>query len=115
MSDRPFASVRELAEDVLKDCKTPEVLKAYADLCIHAAFIRHLPMGNGVSPRPDFVRRAVEELAASFKNRDGVVNSLMKRAGELAAELRRKLGETAPEETVLAELAERLIELLKLA
>jgi hypothetical protein len=40
---------------------------------------------------------------------------LMKRAGELAAELRRKLGETAPEEAVLAELAERLVKLLKLA
>ena len=104
-----------MAEDVLKDCKSPEVLKAYADLFIHAAFIRHLPMGNGVSPRPDFVRRVVEELAAGFKNRDGVVNSLMKKAGELAAELRRKLGETAPEEAVLAELAERLIKLLKLA
>jgi len=115
MSERPFASVRELAEDVLKDCKTPEVLKAYAELCIHAAFIRHLPRGMGVSPRPDFVRRAVEELAAGFKNKDGVVNSLMKRAGELAADLRRKLGEAAPEEAVLAELAERLAKLLKLA
>jgi hypothetical protein len=107
--------VRELAEEILKDCKSPEVLKTYADLCIHAAFIRNLPMGMGVSPRPDFVRRAVEELAAGFKNRDGVVNSLMKRAGELAAELRRKLGEAAPEEAVLAELAERLAELLKFA
>jgi hypothetical protein len=115
MSDKPFVSVREFAEDVLKDCKTPEVLKAHADLCVHAAFIRHLPMGNGVSPRPDFVRRTVEDLAAGFKNRDGVVNSLMKRAGEIAADLRRKLGETAPEEAVLAELAERLIKLLKLA
>jgi hypothetical protein len=115
MSDRSFASVRQLAEDVLKDCKYPEVLKAYAELCIHAAFIRHLPMGMGVSPRPDFVRRAVEELAASFKNKDGVVNSLMKRAGEVAAELRRKLGEAAPEEAVLAELADKLIKLLKLA
>ncbi len=115
MSERPFASVRELAEDVLKDCKSPEVLKAYADLCIHAAFIRHLPMGMSVNPRPDFVRRVVEELAAGFKDRDRVVNSLMKRAGELAAELRRKLGETAPEDAVLAELAERLIRLLKLA
>jgi len=115
MSERPFASVRELAEDVLKDCKYPEVLKDYADLCIHAAFIRHLPMGMSVSPRPDFVRRAVEELATGFKNRDGAVNSLMKRAGELAAELRRKLGETAPEEAVLAELADRLVKLLKLA
>jgi hypothetical protein len=115
MSERPFASVRELAEDVLKDCKTPEVLKAYADLCIHAAFIRHLPRGMGVSPRPDFVRRAVEELAAGFKNKDGVVNSLMKRAGELAAELKRKLGEAAPEEAVLAELADKLVKLLKLA
>ncbi len=75
MSERPFASVRELAEDVLKDCKTPEVLKAYAELCIHAAFIRHLPMGMSVSPRPDFVRRVVEELAAGFKNRDGVVTA----------------------------------------
>jgi hypothetical protein len=96
MSDRPFASVRELAEDVLKDCKYPEVLKAYPELCIHAAFIRHLPMGNGVSPRPDFVRRAVEELAAGFENRDGVVNSLMKRAGELAAELRRSSARQPP-------------------
>ncbi len=115
MSERPFASVRELAEDVLKDCRYPEVLKTYAELCIYAAFIRHLPMGMGVSPRPDFVRRVVEELAAGFKDRDRVVNSLMKRAGELAAELRRKLGETAPEDAVLAELAERLIKLLKLA
>ncbi len=107
--------MRELAEDVLKDCKTPEVLKTYAELCIHAAFIRHLPMGMGVSPRPDFVRRVVEELAAGFKNKDGVVNSLMKRAGELAAELRKKLGDTAPEEAVLAELADKLVKLLKLA
>jgi hypothetical protein len=115
MFDRPFASVRELAVEILKDCKYPEVLKAHAELCIHAAFVRHLPMGNGISPRPDFVRRTVEELAAGFKNRDGVVNSLMKKAGELAADLRRKFGDAAPEEAVLAELAERLIKLLKLA
>jgi len=115
MSDRPFASIRDLAEKILKDCKSPEVLKTYADLCIHAAFIRNLPRGMGVSPRPDFVRRVVEELAAGFKNRDGAVNSLMKRAGEVAADLRRRLGEAAPEEAILAELADRLVKLLKLA
>jgi hypothetical protein len=37
----------------------------------------------------------------------------MKKAGELAADLRRKLGETAPEEAILAELADRLVKLLK--
>jgi hypothetical protein len=110
---RPFASIRDFAEGVLKECKSPEVLRAYPDLCIHAAFIRHMPRGMGVSPRPDFVRRAVEELAASLVNKDGVVNGLMKRAGELAADLRRRLGEAAPEEAILAELADRLVKLLK--
>jgi len=110
---RPFASIRDFAEDVLRECKSPEVLRTYPDLCIHAAFIRYMPRGMGVSPRPDFVRRAVEELTANFENRNGAVNSLMKKAGELAADLRRKLGETAPEEAILAELADRLVKLLK--
>ena len=35
--------------------------------------------------------------------------------GQALAFLRRKLGETAPEEAVLAELADRLVKLLKLA
>jgi hypothetical protein len=97
-----------LADVVLETgCKkSAQFLKTHIRLCVLAAFIKTAPAGAMVKLRPELAWRLVEELAAAGQDREKTKNALLKKAGEVMAELRRQLGDKAPAETLLAKLAE---------
>jgi hypothetical protein len=112
----PFADVRTLADVVLEGgCKRSlQFLKARLDLCVLAALVKAVPAGSMVKLRPGLVWRLAEELAAAAgRDRERVRNSLLKRAGEVLARLRREMGDKAPAEAFLARLAELFLEELE--
>jgi len=87
--------------------KSLQFLKARLELCVLAALVKAAPAGAMVRLRPEIVRRLVEELAAAAgRDRERVRNALLKKAGEVMAQLRGELGDKAPAEALLAKLAE---------
>ncbi|MFZ8810806.1 MAG: hypothetical protein ACO2PN_22205 [Pyrobaculum sp.] len=106
----PFAEVRTLADIVLESgCKKSlQFLNTHFDLCVLAILIKSIPAGSMVRLRPEIVRRLVEEVAAAVGggDRERIRNALLKRAGEMMAQLRRELGDSAPSEAYVAKLAE---------
>jgi hypothetical protein len=106
----PFAEVWTFADVVLeRGCKkSVQFLNTRLELCVLAALIKTAPAGSMVRLRPEIVRRLVEELAAAAagQDREKARNVLLKKAGEVMAQLRRELGDSAPAEALLAKLAE---------
>jgi hypothetical protein len=105
----PFAEVWAFADVVLEGgCKkSVQLLNTRLELCVLAALIKTAPAGSMVKLRPEIVRRLVEELAAAAgRDRERVRNALLKKAGEVLAQLRRELGDKTPAEALLAKLAE---------
>jgi hypothetical protein len=116
VQEGPFAEVWTFADVVLKGgCKkSPQFLKTHLDLCVLAALIKTAPAGSMVRLRPEMVRRLVEELAAAAgRDRERVRNALLKKAGEVLAQLRRELGDKTPAEALLAKLAELFLKELE--
>jgi hypothetical protein len=105
----PFAEVQTFADVVLKGgCKkSPQFLDAHLELCVLAALVKAVPAGAMVKLRPELARRLVEELAAAAgQDRERIRSALLKKAGEVLAQLRRELGDKTPAEALLAKLAE---------
>jgi len=113
----PFAEVRTFADIVLEGgCKKSlQFLNAYFDLCVLAVLIKAAPAGPMVRLRPEIVRRLVEEVAAAVGggDRERIRNAMLKRAGEMMAQLRRELGDSAPSEAYVAKLAELFLKKLE--
>jgi hypothetical protein len=113
----PFAEVRTFADVVLESgCKKSALfLNAHFDLCVLAALIKTAPAGPMVRLRPEIVRRLLEELAAAVGggDRERIRNAMLKRAGEMMAQLRRELGDSAPSEAYVAKLAELFLKKLE--
>jgi hypothetical protein len=111
----PFAEVWTFADVVLeRGCKkSVQFLNTRLELCVLATLIKTAPAGFMVKLRPEIVRRLVEELAAAGQDRERIRNALLKKAGELMAQLRRELGDSAPAEALLAKLAELFLKELE--
>jgi hypothetical protein len=109
MPGGPFSTVRTLAGVVFEDgCKkSAHFLNAYFDLCALATLILSVPAGAMVKLRTELAWRLVEELAATAgQNREKTRNMLLKKIGELLAQLRRDLGDGIPSEALMAKLTE---------
>jgi hypothetical protein len=112
----PFAEVWAFADVVLKGgCKkSVQFLNTRLELCVLAALVKAAPAGSMVRLRPEIVRRLVEELAAAAgRDRERIRNAMLKRAGEMLAQLRRELGDKAPAEALLARLSELFLKELE--
>jgi hypothetical protein len=112
----PFAEVWTFADVVLEGgCKkSVQFLNTRLELCVLAALIKTAPAGSMVRLRPEIVRRLVEELAAAAgRDRERIRNALLKKAGEVLAQLRRELGDKTPAEALLAKLAELFLKELE--
>jgi hypothetical protein len=113
----PFAEVRTFADVVLEGgCKKSlPFLNTHFDLCVLTVLIKTAPAGPMVRIRPEIVRRLVEEVAAAVGggDRERIRNAMLKRAGEMMAQLRRELGDKAPAEALLAKLAELFLKKLE--
>jgi|GEM_PF-2139174 len=113
----PFAEVRTFADVVLEGgCKKSlQFLNAHFDLCVLTVLIKTAPAGPMVKLRPEMVRRLVEEVAAAVGggDRERIRNAMLKRAGEMMAQLRRELGDSAPSEAYVAKLAELFLKKLE--
>jgi predicted hydrolase (HD superfamily) len=104
----PFTEVLMLADLVLNSCKkSAQFLDAYSDLCILAALIKTAPAGTMIRLRPEIAKKLLEELAdAAGQNREKMRIVLLKKTGELMAQLRREMGNGVPAEALLAKLTE---------
>jgi len=112
----PFAEVQKFADVVLGGCKKSlQFLNTYFDLCVLTVLIKTAPAGPMVRIRPEIVRRLVEEVAAAVGggDRERIRNAMLKRAGEMMAQLRRELGDIAPSEAYVAKLAELFLKKLE--
>jgi hypothetical protein len=112
----PLTDVRTFADVVLEGgCKKSlQFLTTHFDLCILAILIKTAPAGPMVRLRPEIVRRLVEEIAAAVGgDRERIRNAMLKKAGEMMAQLRRELGDSAPSEALLAKLAELFLKELE--
>jgi len=113
----PFAEVRTFADVVLEGgCKKSlQFLNTYFDLCVLTVLIKTAPAGPMVRIRPEIVRRLVEEVAAAVGggDRERIRNAMLKRAGEMMAQLRRELGDSTPSEAYVAKLAELFLKKLE--
>jgi hypothetical protein len=113
----PFAEVWTFADVVLEGgCKKSlQFLNTHFDLCVLTVLIKTAPAGPMVRIRPEIVRRLVEELAAAVGggDRERIRNAMLKRAGEMMAQLRRELGDIAPSEAYVAKLVELFLKKLE--
>ncbi len=100
--------VQTFANAVLEDgCKKSlQFLNTHLELCVLAALILTAPAGAMIRLRPEIARRLLEELAVAVGGGDRERIRLLKKAGELMAQLRRELGDKTPAETLLAKLTE---------
>ncbi len=103
-----------LADAVLEGgCKkSAQFLRAHLKLCVLAALIKAAPAGPMVKLRPELAWRLMEELAATA-GQERVRNALLKKAGEVMAQLRRELGDKTPAEALLSRLAELFLKELE--
>jgi hypothetical protein len=116
MHGGPFAEVWTFADVVPEGgCKkSVQFLNTHLELCVLAALIKTAPAGSMIKLRPEIVRRLVEELAAAARpDREKARNVLLKKAGEVLAQLRRELGDKTPAEALLAKLAELFLKELE--
>ena len=99
--------MQALADVVLDSCKkSAQFLHAHLKLCVLAALVKTAPAGAMVKLRPAQAWRLLEELAAAGQDREKTRNALLKKAGEVLAQLRREMGSSVPAEALLAKLAE---------
>ncbi len=111
----PFSEVWTFADVVLEGCmKSPQFLDAYLDLCVLSALLKATPSGSMVRLRPEIVRRFVEGLAAiAGPERERIRNAMLKKAGQVMAQLRRELGDKTPAEALISKLAELFLKELE--